>query len=92
MNKKSIAIMLELVPLLSAVMSFILIVLPYESKIVKSIIGVTTLLSLFGFIFFFIGRSIDRKDKIVRVLGILDWFSFVYVIVLYTIVIFSFGL
>ena len=36
MNKKNIAIMVELVPLLSAVVSFVLIILPYESGIVKT--------------------------------------------------------
>lgn len=92
MNRKNIAIMVELVPLLSVVISFVLIILPYESEIVKSIIGITTLLSFFGFIFFFIGRSIDRNDKTAKVLGVLDWLATIYVIVLYIIVIFSFGL
>ena len=84
--------MVELVPLLSAVVSFVLIILPYESGIVKSIIGMTTLLSFFGFIFFFIGRSIGEENKTVKVFGILDWLATIYVVTLYTIVIFSFGL
>lgn len=92
MSKKTVTIILKLVPLVSAIVSFILIVLPYDSEIVKRIIGITTVLSLFGFVFFFIEKNLSKENKIIRVLGIFDWLATIYVILLYTIVIFSFGL
>ena len=49
MNKKTIAIILKLIPLVSTIISFIFIVLPYDSEIIKRIVGITTVLSFFGF-------------------------------------------
>ncbi len=92
MNKKTIAIILKLIPLVSTIISFIFIVLPYDSEIIKRIVGITTVLSFFGFVFFFIGKNLSKENKLIRVLGIFDWLATIYVILLYTIVIFSFGL
>ena len=92
MNKKTIAIILELVPLVSAIISFIFIILPYNSEIIKHTVGITTVLSFFGFVFFFIGKNFGKENKMIRILGIFDWLATIYVILLYTIVIFSFGL
>lgn len=92
MNKKNIAIILELIPIVSALISFVLFKLEYDSEIITSLIDITILLSFLGFIFFFIGRKLDKDDNTVKVLGILDWFATVYVIVFYTIAIFGFGL
>lgn len=90
--KKTIAIILEVIPLFSAVMSFILIKLNNNSELLKYAIMITMLLAFFGFIFFFVGKKLNKTDKIVQILGILDLLATLYVIVLYTIVIFSFGL
>ena len=92
MNKKTVIVILKLFPLVSAFISFIFIVLPYDSEIVKHIVGITTVLSFFGFVFFFIGKNLSKGSKVIRVLGIFDWLATLYVILLYTIVIFSFGL
>ena len=91
MNKKTIVI-LKLVPLVSAIISFIFIILPYDSQITRHIVGITTVLCFFGFVFFFIGKNLSKENKMIRVLGIFDWLATIYVILLYTIVIFSFGL
>ena len=56
------------------------------------IITEATFTSFFGFVFFFIGRKLNKESKIVRILGIFDWLATFYVIALYTIVIFIFGL
>ncbi len=90
--KKTIAIILEVIPLFSAVISFMLIKLNNNSELLKYAIMITMSLAFFGFIFFFVGKKLNKTDKIVQILGILDWLATVYVIVLYTIVIFSFGL
>ncbi len=92
MKKKFIAIILELIPILSAIISFILIVLNYDTDIVRYTIKLTILLSFVGFIFFFIGRFIEKKDKLVKVLGLFDCFATLYIIIMYIIAIFSFGL
>ena len=69
-----------------------LIKLNNNSELLKHAITITMLLAFFGFIFFFVGKKLNKTDKIVQILGILDLLATLYVIVLYTIVIFSFGL
>ncbi len=91
-NKKKIAILLELVPIISAILSFVFIIIDYNSEITNMIITEATFTSFLGFVFFFIGRRLNKESKIVRILGIFDWFATFYVIALYTIVIFIFGL
>ena len=92
MDKKNAAIFVQLVPIISAIISFILIKISYDAELITWIIYITTILAFFGFVFFFIGRKLCKKDKVVQILGILDWLSTVYVILLYVFAIFSFGL
>ena len=92
MKKRTVAIILELVPIISALISFIFIKISYDAELITWIIYLTTLLSFLGFIFFFIGRKLYKKDKTVRILGILDWLCTIYVIMLYILAIFAFGL
>ena len=91
MNKKTIAIIVESVPIFSTVLSIIFLILP-GSNISSKIMPIVTLIAFLGFIFFFVGRKLKKEDKVVKILGILDIFSTVYVIILYTIAVFSFGL
>ncbi|MBO4863490.1 MAG: hypothetical protein J5517_03950 [Eubacterium sp.] len=91
-NKKTIAIILELIPLVSLAISFGLIFSSIESIAVKWIINVTTFIAFLGFIFFFIGRKLAKGDKAVKILGILDIIAPVIVIALYVAAIFAFGL
>lgn len=92
MNKKNTAILVEIIPILSAIISFILIMVPYVSKVTTLVVFITIILSFLGFAFFFIGKKLYKGNKIVQVLGILDWLTTIYVIVLYLVAIFSFGL
>ncbi len=92
MDKKNAAIFVQLVPIISAIISFILIEISYDAELITWIIYITTILAFFGFVFFFIGRKLCKKDKVVQILGILDWLSTVYVILLYVFAIFAFGL
>ncbi len=92
MNKKTIAIIAELIPLVSAVVSYVLVVSSLDSKIIRQVISITFLLAFLGFVFFFIGRGLAKNDKAVRILGIFDWLATIYVIAIYIIAIFSFGL
>ena len=91
MNKKTIAIIVESIPILSAVLSIIFLILP-GSSVNSRIMPIATLFAFLGFIFFFVGRKLKKEDKIVKILGIVDILATVYVIILYTIAVFSFGL
>ena len=90
--KKLFAILLEMIPVISAPVSYLLIISKYDSDMIRTIITITMALAFFGFAFFFIGRKIAKEDRIVRFLGILDWLATLYVIAFYILVIFVFGL
>ena len=92
MKKKTLAIILEAIPILSAVVSIGLILSPYNSAPIRGIISGGVLLALFGFVFFFIGRRLEKGDRAVRILGIFDWLATASIIVLYALAIISFGL
>ena len=92
MRKKMIAVIVEIIPVISAVISFLLLFSDLDSQPVRQIIWVTMLLAFLGFVFFFIGRRLAKEDRMVRILGILDWLATVCVIGLYVLAIFSFGL
>ena len=91
MNKKILAVALELIPIISAPLAIISIFSNIDSQIIRSLIGACTLLALFGFVFFFIGRKIAKEEKIVRVLSILDILATVAIIVLYALVFIALG-
>lgn len=92
MNKKIIAIITELIPIVSAVTSYTLIVSNIDSVLVRKVISVTMILAFLGFAFFFIGRKIAKEDKAVRVLGVLDLLMPVLVIGFYVIAFMSVGM
>lgn len=90
--KKTIAIILECVPLVSAAVSYPLLVSNLDSVLVRYIIAITFLCALLGFVFFFIGRRLAKEDKAVRILGVFDWLATIYVIAIYIIAFCVFGL
>ena len=59
--KKTIAIILEVIPLFSAVISFMLIKLNNNSELLKYVIMITMSLAFFGFIFFFVDNDSPLK-------------------------------
>ena len=90
--KKTIAVILELIPIVSAVLFYVLTVSHLNSDAVKTVISITCVLALLGFVFFFIGHRIAKGEAAVTVLGILDWLATVFVIAFYVIAVFNFGL
>lgn len=92
MDKKTIAIVAEIVPVVSAVMAIALMVSPFDNGIVRIIINITVLLGLLGFVFFILGRKLAKQDKAVRTIGILDLLATVSIVAFYVIAIFAFGL
>ncbi len=92
MNKKTIAIITEIIPMISAVTSYLLIISKFDSAIIRGVISVTMFFAFFGFAFFFIGRKLAKGSKAVRVLGVLDCITTLSVIGFYVVVILNFGL
>ena len=80
MDKKKIATIVEIVPIVSAVLNFVFILAFEDSKFIRPIISITMFLAFFGFVFFFAGRSLGKDDKTVKILGIFDILATVYVI------------
>jgi len=86
MNKKTFAIIVELLPIISAPLSYLLIVSGMDSELIRGIIGFTTCIAFLGFVFFFIGRKLAKEEKIVKILGIFDWLATASVIGFYVII------
>ena len=90
--KKTIAIILEIIPIISAVMAITLMLMSLDNQAVRGVINVTTVLGFFGFVAFIIGRILEKKNKAVLILGILDIVATLSIIGFYVLAIFSFGL
>lgn len=90
--KKTIAILLEALPIVSAPLAYLLVISDYNSPLIRAVIGITFLIAFLGFVFFLIGRKLAKDDKIVRILGIFDWLATLFIIAIYVIAIFNFGL
>ena len=92
MNKKTIAIILEIITVAAVLISCISLSLHSDSEVIRNVIRVTILLSFLGFGFSFIGKKLAKEETSVRVLGALDWMATIYVVAIYVIAFFSFGL
>ena len=90
--KKTIAILLEILPIVSAPLAYLLVISDYNSPLIRAVIGITFLIAFLGFVFFLIGRKLAKDDKIVRILGIFDWLATLFIVAIYVIAIFNFGL
>ena len=92
MSRKTIAIIVEAIPLVSIVVFLASVFSAYDSPVMRIVTLVTSVLAFLGFVFFFIGRMLARGERTVTILGILDWFATLVTFQLYAIAIFSFGL
>ena len=54
-----------------------------DSNFIRAINSITMFLAFFGFVFFFVGRSLGKDDKTVKILGIFDILATVSVIAIY---------
>ena len=88
MNKKTVLTIVKLIPVISAVLSFILIFSPVKAG---TLAAATVTLALFGFVFFFIGRKSAKEDKTLKILGILDLLSTAAIIAMYVLVFIAFA-
>ncbi len=92
MSKKTVAVIAEIIPLVSAVVSYTLTVSSIDSGLVRLVIAITFLLAFLGFVFFFVGRMLAKEDKTVRILGIFDWLATIFVIAFYALAFLSIAL
>ena len=86
MNRKTFLTIIKLIPVVSAVLAYILVFSPLEAGWLTSI---AVLLAVFGFAFFFVGRKAAKEDKTLKILGWLDLLSTLSIIILYVIVFFA---
>lgn len=92
MNKRNVAIIAEIVPILSTVICYLLIRFAPGTGVASKIVSITVLLAFLGFVFFFVGRALCKGDKVVKILGIFDILSTLFIVVLYVVAFFAFGL
>ena len=92
MDKKNIVITAKLIPVISVILSYMLILGPFHSDFARGLSGVTVILAFLGFVFFFIGRRLAKEDKLIKILGILDILSTVSMIALYALAVISVAL
>ena len=92
MNKKILAIVMELIPVISVPVAIGLIASPLDSPAVRKIIAVTIFLGFLGIPAFLIGRLLAKGDRTVKILGVLDILATVAVIGYYILAICLFGL
>ena len=92
MEKKTIITIVKLIPVISVIASYILILGPFNAAWAGKVTGVTVILAFLGFALFFAGRRLAKEDRLIKVLGILDILSTVLIVVLYALAVASFGL
>ena len=92
MNKKTVAVIVEIIPLVSAVVSYALLVSKLDSALIRNTISVTFLLAFLGFVFFFIGRKLAKESRAVPILGIFDWLATIFIIAIYVVAFLSIAL
>ena len=92
MKKKILAIILEIIPVVSAIAAVSLVASPLDSPVIRKVISAAFLLAFLGFAFFLLGRRLAGKDKAVQILGILACAATVFMIGYYILAIICFGL
>ena len=92
MYKKNVAIVLEILPIVSAILTYVLIYAPFKTgSNIKIISGIALIIAFFGFLFFIIGRILAKEDRTVKILGILDCIATLSIIVLFVIIFIAIG-
>lgn len=90
-SRKTVAVAVEIIPPVSALLSYLLIVSKYDSDLIRWVIAVTFLLAFLGIVFFFIGRLLAKESRLVRVLGIFDLLSTAFIVGFFALAIFVFA-
>ena len=92
MDRKTTLTIIKIIPVVSVVASYILILGPFNAAWISKVMGVTVILSFLGFVFFFIGRKHAGEDRVLKILGILDILSTAAIAALYALAVISIAL
>lgn len=87
--KRTTAIIIELIPVVSAISALFLLKRDVDSAFLRSITMIVFIFAFLGFVAFFIGRKLAGEDKMVKILGILDWIATAVIVGIYAIVFFA---
>lgn len=87
--KKTIAVIAEAIPVVSAVIAYPLIWSDIDSDLARRLIGIALLFAFLGFAVSLICGRLAKGDKNVKILGILDWVATLSVIGLYLLAFFA---
>lgn len=87
--KRTTAIIIELIPVVSAISALFLLKRDVDSAFIRSITMIVFIFAFLGFVAFFIGRKLAGEDKMVKILGILDWIATAVIVGIYAIVFFA---
>ena len=88
MKKRTKAILIELIPIVSVISALLLLKRDTDSPFLKIITAVAFIFAFFGFLAFFIGRKLAREDKTVKILGVLDWIATAIIVGIYALAFF----
>ena len=88
MTKRTTAIIIEAIPIISAISAIILLKREMDSPFLRTATAVVFVLAFLGFVAFFIGSKLAKGDKLVRVLGVFDWIATASIIGIYALAIF----
>ena len=83
MTKRTTAIIIELIPILSVISALLLLKRDTDSPFLRIVTAVAFIFAFFGFVAFFIGRKLAREDKTVKILGVLDWTATAIIVGIY---------
>ncbi len=88
MTKRTTAIIIELIPILSVISALLLLKRDTDSPFLRIVTAVAFLFAFFGFVAFFIGKRLARADKTVKILGVLDWTATAIIVGIYALAFF----
>ena len=88
MTKRTTAILIELIPILSVISALLLLKRDTDSPFLRIVMAVSFIFAFFGFAAFFIGRKLAREDKTVKILGVLDWTATAIIVGIYALAFF----
>ena len=87
MKKRTTAIIIEIVPILSAISALVLLKRDTDSPFLRTATAVVFVLAFLGFAAFFVGHRLAKGDKLVRVLGVFDWMATACIVGVYVLAI-----
>ena len=92
MTKRTTAIIIELIPILSVISALLLLKRDTDSPFLRIVTAGSFIFAFFGFAAFFIGRKLARKDRTVKTMGVLDWTATAIIVGIYALAFFVMGI